>query len=226
MIDSLENKSKILEKFIALASLDGWSKEALEKAFLESGIEPKFIAIIFENGCLDLAEFYIDAYNQKAAEKIAEIEGFSSKKIRDKIRLWLYLRFEIEVKNKIAIQRLINFYFTFETAPRPKIAGLKACFKIADFMWDGIGDKSTDFNYYTKRLTLAKIIFRTLAVFLKNDDFDETKKFIDKEIEKVMRFESMKYKVKTHAKEFLFDGDKLKNPKEIINNLPFFRLRK
>lgn len=225
MLDSLENKNKILENFLEAATFDGWSKDALEKAFLESKIDPKFIPIIFENGCLDLAEFYIDSYNEKAAEKIAEIENFSEKKIRDKIRLWLYLRFEIETKNKIALQRLINFYFTFETSPRPKIAGLKACFKVADFIWCGIGDKSTDFNYYTKRLTLAKIIFRTLSVFLKEDDLEKVRKFIDKEIEKVMRFESFKHKAKAHVKEFFYDGDKLKTPKDIIKNLPFFRLR-
>ena len=54
-------------------------------------------------------------------------------------------------------------------------------------IWFGINDKSTDFNFYTKRLTLAKIILRTLFVFVKDESADlmATKKFIDLQIEKL-----------------------------------------
>jgi ubiquinone biosynthesis protein COQ9 len=137
---------------------------------------------------------------------------------------------------------LINFYLdpknftSFEIGARPMIQGLKLSFKIADFIWKNIGDESTDFNFYTKRLTLGKIIFRSLLTFLKDEspDFEKTKKLIDSEIEKVMKFEKRKAQLKkfsTTAKktceEFFFDEKgQPKSPKDFLKNLPFFRLIK
>ncbi len=227
ILDSFENKEKILTSFLKIAPFEGWSNEALLHAFKECDIEEKFIPIIFENSLISLAEFYIDFYNQKTALEIAKIENFHGKKIREKITLWLYLRFEVEKENKIAIQRLINFYITKNSGFSGKIEGLKACFKIADFIWKDINDQSTDFNFYTKRLTLAKIIFRSLLVFLKddNDELLKTKNFIDLQIQKVMKFESFKFKTKAAFKEVFYnEKNELKTPKEIIKDLPFFRL--
>lgn len=244
ILDSFDTKEKILAEFLQICPFDGWSKEALLKAMDRCGISENFANLIFENGCLDLAEFYIEAQNQKAVKKTAEIENFHDKKIRqriqDKIRLALYARFEVETNNKVALQRLINFYInpknlaSFEMGPRPMLYGLKACFKIADAIWVSINDQSTDFNYYTKRLTLAKIILRSLLVFVKDEspDFEKTKNFIDSQIEKVMKFEKRKSQVKNFSanakknlgKLFLDEKGLPKSPKEIVKDLPFFRL--
>ncbi len=227
LLDSPETKQKILAEFLQICTFDGWSKEALLKALSNCGISENSSSLIFENGLLDLAEFYIESQNKKSTEIL---EDLSEKKIRDKIRLALYARFEVEKNNKIALQRLINFYLnpknliSFETGLRPAIQGMKASYKIADFIWKEINDQSTDFNFYTKRLTLGKIIFRTTRVFLKND-FEKTKNFIDSEIEKVMKFAQRKAHVKKVFNEFFLDEKgSPKSPKKIIKNLPFFRL--
>ncbi len=242
ILDSTATKEKILSKFLPICQFDGWNKEALLKAIKASEIEEKFSDLIFENGCLDLAEFYIETYNNKTQAKIAQITNFNEEKIRNKIRLYLYERFEVEKDNKIALQRLINFYISpknftsVDLGARPAILGLKTCYKIADFIWKNIDDQSTDFNFYTKRLTLAKIILRSLLVFVKDDsaDFSKTKNFIDSQIEKVMKFEKFKAKIKkfsAHGKEkvcefFLDENGLPKSPKKIIKNLPFIRLIK
>ncbi|MBM3579143.1 MAG: COQ9 family protein [Alphaproteobacteria bacterium] len=226
LLDSPETKQKILDEFLPLCAFDGWSKEALVKAAEKCGIGENFLPLIFENGLLDLAEFYLESQNEKSAAISESIEG---RKIRDKIRLSLYARFKVEQQNKIAIQRLINFYLdpknftSFETGVRPAIHGLSACYKIADFIWKNINDQSTDFNYYTKRITLGKIIFRAVPIFLKDEIRVEN--FIDTEIEKVMRFEKLKSGVKKTFCEFFWDENgELKSPKQIIKNFPFFRL--
>ena len=68
-----------------------------------------------------------------------------------------------------------------------------------------------------------------LLVFLKDGDanLSKTKKFIDKEIEKVMKFEKFKVKTKEMTKNLVLDEKgHIKSPKEIIKNLPFLRLIK
>ena len=239
LLDSKETKEKILAEFLKVCAFDGWNNGALLKAFSNCGIDEKFCNLIFENGCLDVVEFYVECNNQKA---LAIIEKSPQQKIRDKIRLALYARFEVEKDNQLALQRLSNFYlnpknFTkLEIGARPLLQAFKDCYKVSDFIWKSINDQSTDFNFYTKRLTLAKIIFRSFSVFVKDqsEDFLQTKSFIDSQIENVMRFEKFKAgfkkvsnKNKAAFKEFFCDEKGApKSPKEILKNLPFIRLIK
>ncbi len=242
LFDSIETKEKILAEFLKICPSDGWNKDALLQAILNCQIDQKFADLIFENGCLDLADFYVERQNQKMAERILQIENFQSQKVRDKIRTALYIRFEVEENNKIVLQRLINFYLnpknfiSFEIGARPMLQALKIIAKISDAIWKSIDDQSTDFNFYTKRLTLSKIIWHSLAVFVKDEslNFEKTKNFIDAEIAKVMRFEKKKQQAKKIAiaakKAFcqvVFNEDgSPKSPKQIIKNLPFIRLIK
>jgi len=235
LLDSFETREKILREFLKICPFDGWSKESLLKAISKAGIEEKFSYLIFENGLLDLAEFYIEYQNQKAVEKISQIPNFHDEKIRLKIAQALYTRFEVEKNNQLTLQRLINFYInpknfaSFEIGARPMINGLKSGYLVADSIWKSINDESTDFNFYTKRLTLSKIILRSLLVFVKDEshDFIKTKNFIDAQIEKVMKFEKRKHQFKKafeHA--FLNEEGEIKTPKEFVKDLPFFRLIK
>ena len=235
LLDSIETKEKILAEFLKICVLEGWTESAISQAVTNAGISEKFSDLIFENGVLEIAEFYVESQNKKLSKKIREIENFHSQKIRDKIRLALYARIELEKDNQIALQRLINFYLdfknftSFEVGIKPMMQGMKACFKVSDFIWKELNDQSTDFNFYTKRLTLAKIILRTLFVFVKDEseNFVKTKNFIDSQIAKVMKFEKHKMQVKKIVSAaFLNEEGVLKTPKEIIKNLPFFRLIK
>lgn len=235
LLDSTETKEKILHEFLKICAFEGWTNDALLQATTNCGISEKFANIIFENGCLEIAQFYIDSQNKKLSQKISEINDFHAQKIRDKIRLSLYIRFEIEKENRLVLQRLINFYLnpknltSFEMGPKPMLQGMKSCYKISDFIWKEINDQSTDFNFYTKRLTLAKIILRSLLVFIKDDKegFAKTKNFIDSQIAKVMKFEKRKAQAKKFfTATFANESGSLKSPREVIRNLPFFRLIK
>lgn len=235
LLDSFETKEKVLGEFLKICAFEGWNNASLTQAVAKCGIPEKFADIIFEGGCVEVSQFYIESQNQKLARELQKIPDFAAQKIRDKIRLALYLRFEIEKENRLALQRLINFYAdprnfaNFEIGVKPAMQAVKDCYKIADFIWKEINDQSTDFNFYTKRLTLGKIVLRSLFVFLKDDseNLTTTKNFVDSQIAKVMKFEQYKSKAKKIISgTFLNEEGLPKSPKEIIKNLPFFRLIK
>jgi ubiquinone biosynthesis protein COQ9 len=242
LLDSIENKNKILAEFVKISAFDGWNKDSLRKALKNCNFDENYGEIIFENGLIELADFYIEQQNLKSAELISQIADFSSEKIRNKIKFFLYARLEVEVNNKMVLQQLFNFYINpknflnLELGSKPIASAIKSCYKIADFIWESINDSSTDFNFYTKRLTLAKIILRSFFIFLKDEskNFIQTRKFIDSQIEKVMNFEQFKRKIKNfieaskeNSKEILLDeNNNLKSFKEIFSNLPFIRLFK
>lgn len=235
VIDSKSNKQKILQDFIKLSEDEGVSDEILAKSAKNTLKKEALIDLVFEDGCLDLIDFYIDEKNNEASQKLKKIKDFSNFKIRDKIRTILYLRFEVEKDNRLFLQNIFSFYINPKNlclsskGLKPATKIVKDCYKVADFIWHEINDKSTDLNFYTKRLTLSKIIIRVLKEFIKDqsDDLANTKKLIDSEIDKVMLFEKYKRGFKDFVKNnFLNEECNIKTPKDFINNLPFFRLRK
>ena len=242
MIDSTQNKEKILQEFLIIAASDGWSLESLQQALKSCQIEEKFLPLIFENDLLDLLKFYVETYNHKASQQIVNDQNFSSSKIREKIATLILKRLEVEIPNKLALQRLLNFLLnpknllTVKYGIRPAFIGFKLCYQIADHMWYSIGDNATDFNFYTKRMILAKVFYRSFFKFLKDDSADLalTKNFITDEINKVMKIQRYKaiakdfsFKIKNEITSILLKEDGvLKSPTDLIKSLPFIRLFK
>jgi ubiquinone biosynthesis protein COQ9 len=235
LIDSPTNKQKILNHFLETCLLEGWSQKALELAFVKAEIDVKFLPFIFENGCVDIADFFIKTIDNKMQEASMELD-FGKMKIRDKIKNLVKIRLKINQECRPQLQKLIHFYL------HPKNIGFafKNSYKAADLMWKIAGDNATDFNFYSKRIILAKIYIRVLLCFVKDqsENYQKTLDLLDNQIEKVIRFAAFKFKVKnrctqsvgvlkktTEIKEKI-KNDLLQNPKNFIKKLPFFRLYK
>ena len=82
------------------------------------------------------------------------------------------------------------------------VSSNKTLFKIADEIWFLAGDKSTDYNYYTKRIILMNVYAITFSFFVfdNSKDLERTKKFLDKEISAVLKFGNLKNKLKKNIK--------------------------
>jgi ubiquinone biosynthesis protein COQ9 len=78
--------------------------------------------------------------------------------------------------------------------PQNAAKALKLGWRSADAMWRLAGDTATDYNHYTKRAILAGVYAATLAVFLDDESEGkaETRAFLDRRIEGVMKFEKAK----------------------------------
>src|SRR3546814_13036636 len=61
-------------------------------------------------------------------------------------------------------------------------------------MWRAAGDKATDYNHYTKRAMLGGIYAATITVFLddESEGWAETRAFLARRIEGIMRYEKAK----------------------------------
>jgi ubiquinone biosynthesis protein COQ9 len=66
-------------------------------------------------------------------------------------------------------------------------------------MWYAAGDTSTDFNFYTKRATLAGVYSSTLLYWLndRSPGSEATWGFLDRRIDDVMKIEKLKAQVKS-----------------------------
>ena len=71
---------------------------------------------------------------------------------------------------------------------------VRISWRSADIMWRIAGDTSTDFNHYTKRMTLGAVYASTLLAWLDDDSegWANTAAFLDRRIDDVMKFEKFK----------------------------------
>ena len=111
-----------------------------------------------------------------------KIKGVSS--TNKKITILLNEKLKNDLKNKDEIKDNIKkcnkeFFFIYN---------------ISSDMWYLAGDKSTDYNFYTKRLILSGILFKLYFKILTLKEYKEEKlsKDIDSEILKVGKFNKIK----------------------------------
>jgi ubiquinone biosynthesis protein COQ9 len=111
-------------------------------------------------------------------------------KIREKIRGLIWHRLEVMGPAREAVRRALAILAMPQNVP----LALRIGWRTADLMWRIAGDTSTDFNHYTKRMTLGAIYGSTLLVWLddESEGWMETAAFLDRRIDDVMKFEKFK----------------------------------
>ena len=171
------------------AVFDGWTKAAIESAAGRLGIEPAQARLAFPKTQAGMIEAYIEAVDRAMAERLPP-EKLQSMKIREKIRALIWTRLEIMGPAREAVRRALAILAMPQNAP----LALKIGWRTTDLMWRIAGDASTDYNHYTKRMTLGAVYASTLLVWLDDDSegWSETAAFLDRRIENVMQFERWK----------------------------------
>jgi ubiquinone biosynthesis protein COQ9 len=117
-------------------------------------------------------------------ERIAEM------KVRERIRDLILFRFEALAPQREALRRALAVLAMPQHAP----GGARLAWRSADRIWRVAGDTATDFNHYTKRALLIGIYGSTTLIFLddESEDLAETRAFLGRRIDGVMRFEKAK----------------------------------
>jgi len=240
LIDNPENQQKIIDNFLEISAFEGWSNESLRLAIIKSGIDEKYLELLFEDKIYSLISLITRNYWNKLILIVNNNPDFIKLKISQKISYLIYNFITIDQKNKISHQRLLNFYLmpqgliksSSSTGLKPFLLALNQSYFVADFMWNYIGDKSTDINFFSKRIILSKIISRSFIFYLKNDDLSLLQKFIDDQIVNILKFSSFKSQVKSNFYSLKNKVDDALSNSENFNfsiqnfhkKIPFFRL--
>lgn len=173
----------------ANAVFDGWSDKALAMAAAELGIPATRAKLCFPGGAPDMIAAWFDSIDRGMANAFP-LERIEAMKIRERIRSLVMFRIESAEPHKEALRRAIAILAQPQNAPLAARLGWRA----ADRMWRIAGDVSTDFNHYSKRAILMGVYGSTSLVFLDDgsEGLAETRAFLDRRIDDVMRFEKLK----------------------------------
>lgn len=173
------------------AAFDGFGEAALADAAQRLGIDGDVARLAFPGGGREMVDAWfadVDAAMTAKwpADKLAAL------KIRERITTLIEARIDLLGPARESLRRALALLALPTNAPHAAKLGWRS----ADVMWRLAGDTATDFNHYSKRAILAGVYASTIAVFLDDDseDFAETRAFLARRIDGVMRFESWKHR--------------------------------
>ncbi len=171
------------------AVFDGWTSEAVDSAAEQLGLDPLQARLAMPKTQTGMIDTYIQEVD-RALEAWFTPKRLKDMKIRERIRALIWHRIEIMGPAREAVRRAIAILAMPHNAP----LAVRISWRTADLMWRIAGDTSTDFNHYTKRLTLGAVYGSTLLVWLDDhsEGWIETASFLDRRIDNVMRFEKFK----------------------------------
>ncbi len=171
------------------AVFDGWSDAALCQAAALAGVDAAVVRLAFPNGAIDMIDAWICAIDAKMRAHFAD-GHLAGLKVRDRIRTLVLFRLDAIAGQEEALRRALSILAMPQNLPR----SLRLGWNSADLMWRLAGDTATDYNHYTKRVLLAGIYTASLGTFLddSSDGKAETRAFLDRRIDDVMKFEKAK----------------------------------
>lgn len=175
------------------AAFDGWSVKAVDEAARLAGVDPELARYAFADGQIAMISAWI-AHVDAEMERLAPASSLAGLPIRERIRRLVMARLDVVAGREEALSRAMAVM----AMPRNVLAATRLGWHSADAMWRLAGDTATDYNHYTKRAILGTIYAATLKVFASDTSEDamgpkaETRAFLDRRIEGIIRFEKTK----------------------------------
>lgn len=206
-------RARILAAALPNVAFDGWTTRLMREAADAAGLTHGEMRLAFPGGILDLVDYFLADGDRRMEEALSR-RDLGALKIRERITAAVRIRIEVDLAHREAVRRAV----TLLSLPLSGTAGPRALYRTVDTIWRAIGDRSTDFNFYTKRATLAGVYSAvTLYWFAdQSEDFANTWAFLDKRIEDVMQIEKAKASLRKA-------GEWLPDPLGLIGRLRYGR---
>ena len=171
------------------AAFDGWGVAAVDSAAAQAGIDPAVAWLACPKDAPHLVEAWIDGVDAAMVAHFTP-DVIAAMKISQRIRAMIWFRLETTGPAREAARKALAILAMPPNLP----LALRTGWRSADLMWRLAGDTATDYNHYTKRLTLSAVYSSTLLAWLDDDSegWSETAGFLDRRLGDVMRFEKWK----------------------------------
>ena len=184
-----ELRPRLVAAMIPHVAFDGWSSASVAAGAADAGIDPDVAGLIFPKGAIEMAVAYTTLANDRLAAALAVAPPM---KIRDRITRAVRVRLEQAEGEREVVRRTVTIL-----AMHPTVSA-RTTWTTADAIWRACGDTATDFNHYTKRLTLGVVYAATLLYWLadESDGRAATWDFLDRRIAGIMGIEKAKAKMR------------------------------
>lgn len=189
-------RARLVPLIAANAGFDGWTAKAVEMAADQAGIDRDIAALAFKDGPVSMISAWFASVDGAMIERLGP-EALAAMKIRARITTLVEARLTLLAPHREALRRAQAIL----AMPRNISKAAQLGWHAADVMWRAAGDTAVDYNHYTKRATLGTVYAATLLTFVndESENFAETRAFLARRIEDIMRFEKAKARLRDQS---------------------------
>ena len=217
----------LIRAMLTHVPFDGWTWEAMEQGAIDIGFEKKetssyrmkIFKDLFKNGSIDFIEIFSEIIDLEVKEKYDLLE-FKPERVSEKIKKIIMIRLNLCQKYKEAVRTSISL----TAMPTNTKISFNMLYRTCNSIWRIAGDKSTDFSFYTRRVSLAAVYTSTLLFWLNdnsNNNF-ETEIFLERRLKDINKISSLK-KPLSDLKKFTNNFNALKNTINIKSAFSFLK---
>jgi ubiquinone biosynthesis protein COQ9 len=184
-----EVRAHLIADVAANAAFDGWSDKAVALAAEMRGVDAAVARLAFKGGAMAMIDAWFASIDRAMAAALPP-HVLGAMKVRQRITALVEARLTVLAPNRESLRRALAIL----AMPQNLVTAARLGWRSADVMWRMAGDTATDYNHYTKRALLAGIYAATVQVFLddESEGYGETRAFLARRIEDIMRFEKTK----------------------------------
>ncbi len=195
-----ELQEAVLAKTLPHVAFDGWTWAALEAGAVDAGLPAIDAKRAFPGGPAEAAVFHSALADRRMAADLAALDPPPAR-TRDKVATLIRLRLEGAAADREAVRLGLGLL----ARPQNAALGLKALARTADAIWRAAGDRSADFNWYTKRGLVAAVYMATVTYWLndRSAGFADTWAFLDRRLDDAMRLPMQAKKLAERAGTFV-----------------------
>lgn len=169
----------ILHHILELAPFDGWSDYTFREAAQRAGVSEAEAKQAFGGSVREAVRYYFAQVDEQVKTQHPQA-SLASLRVPQRIETLVMARFAIMLPHREAVKRASSA----SLLPWNSKDAIKSFFSMTDSIWRLAGDTSTDFNYYTKRMTLAAVYVPTFLFWLSDNstDMEATRQFLKRRL--------------------------------------------
>ena len=225
--DNNQIRIDLIMAMLTHVPFDGWTWEAMERGAIDIGYEKKktsserkkIFKDLFKNGSIDFIDIFSEIIDLEVKKNYNSIET-KPERVPEKIKKIIMIRLNLCQKYKEAIRSSISL----SAIPVNTKISLNILYRTCNSIWRIAGDKSTDFSFYTRRISLAAVYTSTLLFWLndKSNNSIETELFLDRRLKDISKISNLK-KPLSNLRKFTNNFNGLKNTINIKSAFSFLK---
>ena len=210
MTDRAALRDGILEAALAHVPFDGWTAAALVHGAADLGLGRADVARAFPGGAIEALAAFLRRADVAMVEALSAHE-LEAMPVHKRVALAVRLRLEGNEPYREAIRRGLSTL----ALPQNAALAVKSLYRTVDAVWNAAGDRSTDYNFYTKRMLLAGVYSATLLYWLgdESEGRADTWAFLDRRIRDVGQVPKAIDRLRAAA-DRLPDPSRLRRPRD------------
>lgn len=171
---------------------EGWSEAGFRCACERIAADPVEARRECPAGALDLALEFQRWGDELMEKELAETD-LNSMRMNERVATAVETRLAVVAEHREAVRRVMTLF----ALPFNGTRGARSLWRSADRIWNLLGDRADDYNWYTKRAMLSAVIGSSALYWLGDSGNGEsTRLFIERRINDVMRVETIKGQIR------------------------------